>query len=128
MAALVLLAGGAAFAAVNVAVFELLDTVTPPGTGAEALTWLTTAGASGTAAGPRPPATSRARARSAPRWRFRRGRGARGGRRAQPCVKPGGGTFPASVSSSRSTPRSTSSVRLKRTQALPIFAFGRRSA
>ena len=51
VAALVLLAGGVAFAAVNVAVFELLDTVAPPGTGAEALTWLTTAGATGTAAG-----------------------------------------------------------------------------
>ena len=51
VAALILLAGGAAFAAVNVAVFELLDTAAPPGTGAEALTWLTTAGATGTAAG-----------------------------------------------------------------------------
>jgi hypothetical protein len=51
VAAVILLAGGAAFAAVNVAVFELLDAVAPPSTGAEALTWLTTAGAGGTAAG-----------------------------------------------------------------------------
>jgi len=51
VATLVLLAAGAAFAAVNVAVFELLDTVPPPGTGAEALTWLTTAGGAGMAAG-----------------------------------------------------------------------------
>jgi MFS family permease len=42
---------GAAFAAVNVAVFALLDKVAPEGTGAEALTWLTTAGAGGMAAG-----------------------------------------------------------------------------
>ena len=48
---LVLLAAGAAFAAVNVAVFALLDAVALSGTGAEALTWLTTAGAAGTAAG-----------------------------------------------------------------------------
>jgi MFS family permease len=42
---------GAAFAAVNVAVFALLDEVVPEGTGAEALTWLTTAGAGGMALG-----------------------------------------------------------------------------
>jgi MFS family permease len=42
---------GAAFAAVNVAVYALLDQVAPEGTGAEALTWLTTAGAAGMAAG-----------------------------------------------------------------------------
>jgi hypothetical protein len=47
----VLVAAGAAFAAVNVAVFALLDAVAPKGTGAEALTWLTTAGAAGTALG-----------------------------------------------------------------------------
>ena len=33
------------------AAFELLDTLAPAGTGAEALTWLTTAGAAGTAVG-----------------------------------------------------------------------------
>jgi MFS family permease len=49
--AAVLVAAGAAFAAVNVAVFALLDAVAPKGTGAEALTWLTTAGAAGTALG-----------------------------------------------------------------------------
>lgn len=49
--AAVLLAAGAAFAAVNVAVYALLDAVAPAGTGAEALTWLTTAGAAGTALG-----------------------------------------------------------------------------
>jgi MFS family permease len=49
--AAVLLAAGAAFAAVNVATYALLDEVTPEGTGAEALTWLTTAGAAGMAAG-----------------------------------------------------------------------------
>jgi MFS family permease len=42
---------GLAFAAVNVAVFALLDVVAPEGAGAEALTWLTTAGAAGTAGG-----------------------------------------------------------------------------
>ena len=47
----VLVFAGAAFAAVNVAVFALLDEVAPEGTGAEALTWLTTAGAGGMAAG-----------------------------------------------------------------------------
>jgi MFS family permease len=47
----VLLPAGAAFAAVNVAVYALLDIVAPEGTGAEALTWLTTAGAGGMAAG-----------------------------------------------------------------------------
>jgi len=49
--AAVLIAAGAAFAAVNVAVYALLDAVAPEGTGAEALTWLTAAGAAGTAAG-----------------------------------------------------------------------------
>ena len=49
--AAVLLAAGAAFAAVNVATYALLDEVVPEGTGAEALTWLTTAGAGGMAAG-----------------------------------------------------------------------------
>jgi MFS family permease len=49
--AAVLVAAGAAFAAVNVAVYALLDLVAPEGAGAEALTWLTTAGAAGTAAG-----------------------------------------------------------------------------
>jgi MFS family permease len=49
--AAVLVAAGAAFAAVNVAVYALLDVVAPAGAGAEALTWLTTAGAAGTAAG-----------------------------------------------------------------------------
>jgi len=49
--ALLLLAAGAAFAAVNVAVYALLDVVAPAGAGAEALTWLTTAGAAGTAVG-----------------------------------------------------------------------------
>src|SRR5215213_9473262 len=42
---LVLLVAGAAFAAVNVATYGLLDAVAPAGAGAEALTWLTTAGA-----------------------------------------------------------------------------------
>ena len=46
-----LLAAGAAFAAVNVATYALLDEVVPEGTGAEALTWLTTAGAGGMAVG-----------------------------------------------------------------------------
>ena len=46
-----LVAAGAAFAAVNVAVYALLDAVAPEGAGAEALTWLTTAGAAATAAG-----------------------------------------------------------------------------
>jgi predicted MFS family arabinose efflux permease len=50
-AALVLAFAGVAFAAANVSVFELLDIVAPPGTGAEALTWLTTAGGAGSAAG-----------------------------------------------------------------------------
>jgi len=50
-AALVLAVAGVAFAAANVAVFELLDVVAPPGTGAEALTWLTTAGGAGSAIG-----------------------------------------------------------------------------
>jgi len=49
--AAVLVLAGAAFAAVNVAVYALLDVVAPEGTGAEAFTWLTTAGASGMAAG-----------------------------------------------------------------------------
>jgi MFS family permease len=49
--AAVLVFAGAAFAAVNVAVYALLDLVAPAGAGAEALTWLTTAGAGGTAAG-----------------------------------------------------------------------------
>ena len=49
--AAMLVAAGAAFAAVNVAVYALLDVVAPAGAGAEALTWLTTAGAAGTAAG-----------------------------------------------------------------------------
>jgi MFS family permease len=49
--AAVLIAAGAAFAAVNVAVYALLDAVVPEGTGAEALTWLTTAGGAGAAAG-----------------------------------------------------------------------------
>jgi MFS family permease len=49
--AVVLVFAGAAFAAVNVAVYALLDVVAPEGAGAEALTWLTTAGAAGTAAG-----------------------------------------------------------------------------
>jgi MFS family permease len=49
--AAVLVAAGAAFAAVNVAVYALLDVVAPEGAGAEALTWLTTAGAAGTALG-----------------------------------------------------------------------------
>jgi MFS family permease len=49
--AAVLMFAGAAFAAVNVAVYALLDEVAPEGTGAEALTWLTTAGAGGMAAG-----------------------------------------------------------------------------
>jgi MFS family permease len=50
-AAAVLALAGIAFAATNVAMFELLDVVAPPGTGAEALTWLTTAGGAGSAAG-----------------------------------------------------------------------------
>ena len=50
-AAAVLLAAGVAFAAVNVATYALLDEVAPEGTGAEALTWLTTAGAGGMAVG-----------------------------------------------------------------------------
>jgi hypothetical protein len=50
-AALVLAVSGLAFAAINVAAFELLDVLPPPGTGAEALTWLTTAGAAGTSLG-----------------------------------------------------------------------------
>jgi MFS family permease len=49
--AAVLVFAGAAFAAVNVAVYALLDTVAPAGAGAEALTWLTSAGAAGMAAG-----------------------------------------------------------------------------
>ena len=49
--AAVLVAAWAAFAAVNVAVCALLDAVAPAGTGAEAFTWLTTAGAAGTALG-----------------------------------------------------------------------------
>ena len=49
--AAMLVFAGAAFAAVNVAVFALLDEVAPEGTGAEALTWLTTAGAGGMALG-----------------------------------------------------------------------------
>jgi hypothetical protein len=50
-AAAVLAVAGIAFAATNVAMFELLDVVAPPGTGAEALTWLTTAGGAGSALG-----------------------------------------------------------------------------
>ena len=50
-AALVLAFAGVAFAAANVAVYGLLDAVAPPGTGAEALTWLTTAGGAGSAVG-----------------------------------------------------------------------------
>jgi MFS family permease len=50
-AALVLAFAGVAFAAANVAVYELLDVVAPAGTGAEALTWLTTAGGAGSAIG-----------------------------------------------------------------------------
>ena len=50
-AALVLAFTGLAFAAANVAMFELLDAVAPAGTGAEALTWLTTAGGAGAAVG-----------------------------------------------------------------------------
>jgi hypothetical protein len=50
-AAPVLLVAGAAFAAINVAVYELLDRVAPEGTGAEAMTWLTTAGTGAAAVG-----------------------------------------------------------------------------
>ena len=63
--AAVLLAAGAAFAAVNVATYALLDAVAPEGAGAEALTWLTTAGAAGIAAGAA--AGRRARGRGEPR-------------------------------------------------------------
>ncbi len=49
--AVILVPAGVAFAAVNVAVYELLDRFTPEGSGAEAFTWLTTAGAAGTAVG-----------------------------------------------------------------------------
>ena len=52
MLAAILVPAGAAFAAVNVAVYELLDRVgARRGAGAEAFTWLTTAGAAGTAVG-----------------------------------------------------------------------------
>jgi predicted MFS family arabinose efflux permease len=49
--AAVLLFAGAAYGVLNVALFELLDVVVPPRNAVEALTWLTTAGGIGIAAG-----------------------------------------------------------------------------
>ncbi len=51
MLAAVLLGAGAGYGVFNVGVFELLDVVVPGHRAVEALTWLTTAGALGTAAG-----------------------------------------------------------------------------
>ena len=49
--AAVLVFAGAAYGVLNVALFELLDVVVPPRNAVEALTWLTTAGGIGIAAG-----------------------------------------------------------------------------
>ena len=49
--ALVLVFAGAAYGVLNVALFELLDVVVPSRNAVEALTWLTTAGGIGIAAG-----------------------------------------------------------------------------
>jgi predicted MFS family arabinose efflux permease len=49
--AALLLLGGAAFAAVNVVVYELLDLLAPKDAATEAFTWLTSANAAGIAAG-----------------------------------------------------------------------------
>ena len=54
------------------AVYALLDVVAPEGTGAEALTWLTTAGAAGMAAGAALAGALAGAGRSRARWRCRR--------------------------------------------------------